>query len=277
MTFNFGLRAVMAPPPIPSYATAFGISQYQFFDGFDSDTTIDKTNSLASGFNWYVSGIPSFQGNSLANSPATSGQYTVAGSVLTVLANTCPAPEGAWQFTSIGFNHADPSIQTQGVPLISGAKPFYFEGRTICGDGTQAINVFWLWDTIANLRYVQNSGVTGRYAEFDLNETGSAHSNNQLLHSWPDASASDIGGGGTLTSFPETTFNRWGILVVPRSYNGGTGLAQFYLNGTPSVAAINWSGADTYGIEASNYMVLFGGGSSAPHFQIDYIGCAVHP
>jgi hypothetical protein len=268
MFFSGGLQ-------IPSYAAQYGINSLLFSDDFMDDTKIDKNNTLAPGFNWYISNVPSRAGVTITTPPVSSSMYSVSNSVLTITDNPAIslAEPGGEEFMSIGYDHTDPTINVRTLPLISGTKPFYIEANMVCGNGTHSLT-FWLFDSAAWLRIILNTGNNAVRAEFDIVETNAGgNANRQTLTTWNSPNGNNVIFTNVLSGgFSTSAFNKWGLLVVPAAYNSGTGFSQFYLNGNTSGSATTWTN-DLYGVEASNYMLFMGGGNSSPYYQMDYIRC----
>jgi hypothetical protein len=118
------------------------------------------------------------------------------------------------------------------------------------------------------------------YAELDVTETPYG----QTYHSWWNtngSSSSDIinnrpidytNPGGSINW---TIFHTFGVLVVPASKNGGTGLLRFYIDRTQNGADVTWSpGTQTAAAEQSHEFLILGTSSGAGDtgiVQYDYI------
>lgn len=257
---------------IPSFAAAYGITQTLLSEDFSSISTIDVNNTLAPGFNWYLNNIPKWQGNNSPGwAPATTpGCYTVANSVMNITNNLSTASDGA-EFASCGYisNTAPQMVNT--IPLINGAKPFYIEGNLKLSANQYA--AFWMQDQSSILRSINNTGNSDLLSEIDMIESLYG----QHIQGWTSPTSRTTYLGSSV-SWNTALFNTWGALVVPMAYNSGTGIAQLYINRVASQSALTWSGGDTYGIEASQYMIFFS--IDAPvtdPFDLDYIMVWVHP
>jgi hypothetical protein len=255
---------------IPSFASAFGISKLQFYDDFLSEGTIDVGNSQAPGFNWYLNNWPGWQGETAADlgwSPAPSNSYNVANSNFNRLSGT--GGGGGAPFSSAYYVNSTTMTPSPGG-FISGAKPLYIETRVqFNGDNYTSV---WMQDWTAILRSINNSGNSNAFAEIALTDVEPDFDLNQHFYSWTGPSTN----AGVLQINPSlpTGFNSWGCLLVPRAYNGGTGLLQFYANRVASGSPATWSGADTYGAEASNFMIMIEGSED---ISVDYIAAWTAP
>jgi hypothetical protein len=263
-----------APPAIPSFATAFGFTSYLIFDNFNSLATVDTTQSNAAGFNWYTANQAAFKVDACPTSTSQASWYSVTNGVLAVSSNNAVC-QGA-QNMSIGTASA---IRT--LPLISGSKGFYIEGRmkfALPTGGQDFIPDFWLQDSAGAVAQMNGSGAF-RFGEIDILEARPTNTQ-QTVNDWSswNTRAASPTSGADLSALDYTQFHRWGVLMVPMSLNGGTGFVKWYVDGVQTGSAITWTSAGQTGgiLESDNFEINFAAGVNIP-LSIDYIFVATSP
>lgn len=285
-TMNVMGQSAIVLPPIPSYATAFGLTHYVFFDDFRSLGTFDLAQSNPPGRNWYTANAPSY-----ANSPFCQGSpcsasnpswYSITnGSGVTVSSNQSNG-QGA---QNMSFGYLGTNSTVTGV-AVSGANGFYVEGSAqfvIDPLAVQSCPDFWMQDIAGTVMQIQSSGST-RFGEIDIFEPISGNPKiQQGGHDWSnwDTSTQQKNTAGCPTgpcadysTLDMTKFHRWGALMIPRSLNGGTGFVKFYLDGVQQGHGITWSANGDFGsiYQSDTFSINFAAGTNIPlSFKYIYV------
>lgn len=263
-------RQQPAPP-----AGITGLTQSLAWDDFTSLANVDVNNTSLVGPYWYLANLETWEGTSYTPHPATTpADYTQSGSDITLITNPSNAAIQGNMFSSVGIFGSGPASTVNTLPLIPGSKPFYVECNAAPTIAKQT--TFWMEDYAALLRTVNNSAGSTKGAEIGVWEIHQSDALNQHLYTWVSATSYVDNFLGN-PSYSSGAFSSFGIYVVPAAYNGGTGFAQFYINGSTSSSLITWT-SDAYGVEASNFVMLFSiaSGQSVP-LPIDYISAWGHP
>lgn len=257
----------IAADTLPNGFNTANPTQYGFVlvfdDEFASSSTIDLTNSLAPGFNWY---LKKFNGTTTG-----AGEISVSGGTLTITMATAgeiytlatAAPTSSTTFVGTAFGHSSP-----GTP-----RAFYFEAN-LAFDNT-LVNIadrwpaFWalaLEPEISGTNYAQWPGQTTGYTDHIEDDFFEFNQNNALkygatLHNWygiynvtcgtycvTTNTSNDV---VTLGSVTWTSFNKVGQLwVLGSAANNYNGYIVNYFNGVP-VSKVAWVGPGGTGVFAS--------------------------
>ena len=213
--------------PIPSPAFSHGFTNRVFFDDFTSINTIDINNTKSVGYNWYTNNSwtsASYPWVTLA--PTSSSDISIADGVLR-LANDASGI-GECLNSAVQADNASGYIGT----VFGGGA--YFEARIsydstlskLTSTGTPA---FW---TLAIEYLVGNAS---EFAEIDVFEAIPTGSDGMVriqstLHDWAANNKNPV----VITSITgqPVGFHIYGLLWVPASKNGSTGLIEMYYDGT---------------------------------------------
>jgi hypothetical protein len=230
-------RAACGPDPLPAPAAAHGFNCEVFWDNFDSLSTIDLGNGLASGFKWYVTvayggvtdaSVFAQTSGGLQITPDVNGSHPNSSSLYQLSSCAPTATTGVWVGNTVtGSMYIDIKLTTWG-PQLGG-------------------NNWWpaAWTLGAN-QIAGNMPATGNSPEIDLREW--AGTEPRYIHYWPPTGA-DLGGGSYVSSTPAfVSGDTYGALLLDPSINGGTGTVIGYLddlletNSTP----ISWTAGGLY-------------------------------
>lgn len=240
--YRLGLQAGGAAPFDPSNPASSGFASV-FADEFNSLSTIDVNNTLAPGFNWYVTKFFGF-----GTSPASA--FSVSSGVLTIAPTA--GDTSTWQMAT-----AAPSGGSfVGTAPIAGGKATYIEAALAFDDqggaAPQSGLAFWSIALQHGLGFTQWPGQTAgydHYGEFDFYEYSSNTQLNNSLHDWygikgVTCSPSDYcnvsntnNNAVTVGAQNFTTFHRFGALYMPGPVGG---YVQYYYDGVPTNAYSFW-------------------------------------
>lgn len=253
---------------LPSLAMTIGTQK--FLDDFTSLATIDTNNTQVAGFNWYTqlgwknstpySNVADVwtgkTGNYTGITGGTGGATTIQlptdySTFSYGIATACAGAGPTGTFVGQSFS---------GARVIDASMAFDF-GLSPGGASTSCPS-FW------SIGMGFLSGLTGSFDEYDVFQgfegaTGSI-TPEMGVHDWEI-----VGGSISSTTFLSTTGfpaqsnayanqNRYSMLIVPASVNGGTGIIQSYFNGV----LITASGELVYSTAGATYAA--GDNQSAP-------------
>jgi hypothetical protein len=261
-----GTMAASGSVTPPSFATAFGFTNQAFFDDFDSIGTIDTTASDDPGFKWYFSwhrAAPDLAAVSVASSILTFSGAANEGGLFSA-GNTAGYGTGVYNQGTVG-------------QAFSGRDGFYMEAK-LKFDPTTATSAsqftFWSQDLL-NWILMNPSGAprAHSWAELDAEENPYY----QTYHNWAaSGDGSDtyatMSDTGATYSLDFSVYHTWGVMVVPTTKNGGTGLLRFYVDRVQKGSDVTWALGDTYdSVEWSHEFLILGGGNSARPMYADYV------
>lgn len=233
-------------PPQPTPANTWGYNTLSFWDDFLSPSTIDLNNTLSpTGYNWYVQQYD-FQANQASVQPPSA--FSVAGSILTfspITNHGNPATGGA--ISTAGYVTSPSKSYVGNTINPNGA---YFECRmafnpALC-QGSTAIQLwpaFWIWDKGIPLGYANGVGAfSPRLTELDALEAipNGVGAITPEFTDWDEQGEPcsstfcvkntniNLSGIPNLSDFKMHTY---GVLWVPQSKNGGTGIIQRWIDG----------------------------------------------
>jgi hypothetical protein len=260
-------QSVFAPAP----AAAWGYNTRNFVDDFTSISTIDQNDTAGAGFLWWPHNAwpnavdDTDNGNIWRTaSPTPSSAISISGSVLTLSTDASTFSEGLNTAVTNGADYRGRTF----------ANGFYFEVIAAFDPAAQAGGSSWpAWWTSA-IEFML--GTNSTFGELDVFEAipqgGSAINTVQTDHLW------SISGGhqtDTIVNSPSlslgavdyTQFHTYGLLWVPASKNAGTGLVQFYFDGT-HIASTDFSytsgGAFSNAVDSQHFPAIIGTGVNWP-------------
>lgn len=224
--FVGGSGAAPSQLAVPAAAALYGFNNRVFFDDFDSISTVDVNNTLAPGYKWYLHGIAPYI--------TTADKISVSNSILTISGSST---QGWSAINMVGFSGSSYPYTPVGTTFPAGG--FYVEIK-IAADAPGA-NPGWpgavIWD--ARLINSQNGGTypANGLAEIDIFENIGTGTPQLETVDWTWYSNAtqyrqtnytpNVGTG----ALNDGLFHTIGVLNVPQSKNGGTGLINRYFDG----------------------------------------------
>lgn len=284
---------ILAPPPVqvkawpshgstqaqlPWYAQQWGIPTTPlWYEDFSSPNDFDTTNSYASGFKFYAFGhsITTWQGSPLSSpAPVYGTDYFIANNQLTIK-NLGIDNEAGGEFGTGAYIPGNQSMLNT-LPLVYGGKPFYCELEMSFSSGGGG-GIEWIQDQTALLRSITNSNSPSTLlAELDQAE----NKDQSNAHGWTGSTTNPTAYSNTYSAASPGTFNQYGVLGVPRSYNGGTGFYSFYRNQSLISPTATWTTgtlgtSPDVGLENSNMQVMLNLTGKGPNIDrvYNYIAC----
>lgn len=251
--------AAMVSPPVP--AAMWSYNKLALNDNFCSQT-IDLNDTRVQGFNWYVHNAwPNQAWTILANaSPTPASSITTGGCRLTISTSansnldyslaTCGYSSGTGSASVVGHSYG-PGIYMQMTAAFNGAL-----ANTTPGIGP----VIWT----SSVEFLQGT-LTGDFTELDgaLQAAGTGAGTFKMLtsiHDWNiGLSQNNANTNDDATTHMATPgdlhLHTYGTLWVPATFNGGTGLIQYYYDGvhiTSSDVSYSATGPASPGAVPSN-------------------------
>ena len=259
----------------PPQAAAWGMNTLTFADEFTSISTIDTTNSKASGFKWYSS-------NFFGNPPVSSSAYSISGSILT-FNNT--ANLGLCTLCNNGI----------GQTFSAAGGGFYIEFLMKINSSYAGASGVSGWPAVWSMSAGHLLGsISSNFPELDFIEmypssTVGAVWPLMAFHDWTTSSANNYNTNDFPTmpgGYDANAWHTYGTLYVPMARNGGTGIVERYVdNALLSTSVINFtaSGPASPGATPSNpngtfscidgdsQPVLLGNGTNWLGTELDFV------
>jgi hypothetical protein len=228
-------------PAQPSLAKTWGYNTPIFWDDFVSPNTIDLNNTLAPGYNWYMSYSQGAFASGDGTNTLPSSAVSISSSILTLNIPTQKGPN-QYALTTMGCKGASPSVTLVGNQLAP--QGAYFEARIQYNAAMKANPgwpAWWMFDNNLTLALANSVAFPSNgYVELDFMEgfySGSGNPNLVMTDwSWYSFSSQcensntspNVGGSAA----NDGNFHTYGCLWVPQAKNSGTGIIQRYFDGT---------------------------------------------
>lgn len=279
------------PFPLEPYpAQAWGYSNLTFYENWASTGTIDLSNTMASGFNWYINnafpnavvGSTNF-GNILTAAATQSGDLSVSSNQMAISTDRSNIAESlntcVWNGSAL--------IGTTFTGGFYIDVPMKFD-PTAGQTGFNAWPIFWfapkefLNGSITNTNFAEIDGFEGIPTSSGGGTTACATDCDDRMsdHDW-NSNGTDNLYNPTISSALLSSFGTWtynavhhiGLLWVPTTRNSGTGIISRYVDGVqvssltyssstgtnPALSPSNPNGA-LFEMESENFCLLLGTG-----------------
>jgi hypothetical protein len=291
-----GTEHVVAAPAQPSAAATWGYNHCVVFDDFNDLSTIDVNNTLAPGYNWYMTqpSAPWFSpdGNPATGTTLAPSCVSIGNSILTVNPNVT---HGSY-LTSAGYTGETGARYTGWQVPATG---FYTEvsmafdpSRTTAQFGPPIFGWFayFMSSCVGDLFGNDQNPTLTPHPELDIFEHfGTLTPPTNTILDWRGAHPgqstifSNTNHQPNFGSINWTQQNKVGCLWVPAAKNGGTGIVNFYINRNLLSSGFTYSQSGTspqasgggagvfYDMDTcAGYCIKFGSGFNWPIF-VDYI------
>lgn len=278
--------SVASAPVAPAPAAGVGFTTSKFYDA--SFTSIDRTNSLLPGFNWYVNNqFPNAFANGTAWAPITTSIPTPSADLI-VTGNILEISDSANNFTQ-GINTCYWNGSAVAGTTFSGG--FYVEvsmaydvSLSPAGQSGAAWPIYWFTPE----EFLNGSITNTNFAELDGYEAGPTATpgviqTNMAFHYWNTSNGLNTVNSNYTVSIAGNLLNQhaYGTLYATAASNGGLGLIKRYFDGTliksatvnfsasavpnPSATPNNASGTFSQ-IDSEHHCLMLGAGHSWPNY-----------
>jgi hypothetical protein len=227
--------------PVPDPASAWSFNTLSFHDEFTSTSTIDLTDSLAGGFNWYIHNqwLNCHQSNWQVVTKTNTSQFSQSGSILTL--NNTDATN--YPIASLFSGATTGGTGYVGTAFTGG---FYAE-CSMAFDPSLSMGSYGSWPIFWSIAADFLTGLSGNgpFAELDFFEafrgSGTITPLFSSFHDWLDGTGTtdNANSNNAWTAPGGTDYTQqhvYGTLWVPMAKNSGAGLIKHYFDGTHQAA-----------------------------------------
>lgn len=304
--FRPAASSVPYKPGTPNIAAAYGYNNLLMFDDFNNLGTIDINNTLNPGYNWYVQYLQTnasgqqkwvlnpgavtaytdtvikIQQSAASSTPNLTGGYLTNMGIKgnfgsTSLVGTAINPNGCYMEAAIAYNNSDITSNYQSNINYTGAFWLFDNTLTLTGNNNLSFPLNGLAEVDVMEIFYDGSGSPF----IPMNDWTWYNNNGNYGSSYINNTNTNSGltpGDGNM--------HKYGMLWVPQSKNGGTGLIKRYFDGVEvSACAVTYTSSGISPQENGSVVgwmsclenmsglgLQIGPGLSGAPMYVDYVG-----